>query len=218
MFDGKEFGENIVEIVKGYCEREIAPLKAENAELKSRIAELEARPAPEVVNGEDGKSVDPEDVRLLVAAEVTKAVASMPVPENGKDAAGIVEALKHEGELCLTLQDGRLIKTGIRDGKDGEPGRNGFELEDFDIKRGEDSRTLILCFEGKEQGYEYECSFPFPIYCGIFKEGDRYVPGDLVTWGGCLWHCDKETTEKPGAEGWTLAVKKGRDGKDGKNG
>lgn len=106
-------------------------------------------------------------------------------------------------------------------GKDGDPGkdgRNGFELEDFDIKRGEDARTLILCFEGKEQGYEYEVTFPFPIYCGIFKEGDRYVPGDLVTWGGCLWHCDKETTEKPGATDWTLAVKKGRDGKDAKNG
>jgi hypothetical protein len=58
----------------------------------------------------------------MVIAEVGKAIAALPVPkdgENGKDAAGIVEALKDNGELVLTLQDGRLIHTGIRDGADG---------------------------------------------------------------------------------------------------
>jgi hypothetical protein len=37
-----------------------------------------------------------------------------------------------------------------------------------------------------------------------------------VTWGGALWHCDAPTKDKPGTENWTLAVKKGRDGKDAK--
>jgi hypothetical protein len=36
----------------------------------------------------------------------------------------------------------------------------------------------------------------------------------MVTWAGSLWHCDKATKNKPGTDDWTLAAKKGRDGKD----
>ena len=53
---------------------------------------------------------------------------------------------------------------------------------------------------------------------GVFKDGQSYERGDTVTWGGSLWHCDvPATTSKPdGAEKhWTLAAKKGRDGRDG---
>ena len=218
MFDGKAYGEGIVELVKGYVEREIAPLKAENESLKSRIAELEARPAPEVLKGDPGDSVEPEAVHKMVVEAVSKAIAEIPTPKDGKNAAGIVEALKDEGELVLTLEDGRLIRTGIRDGEDGNPGLNGFDLEDFNVEKGDDGRTFILKFDRGDTRHEYELTFPVPVYCGIFKEGEAYVPGDLVTWGGCLWHCDKETTEKPDSADWTLAVKKGRDGKDAKNG
>jgi hypothetical protein len=177
MFDGKAYGEGIVELVKGYVEREIVPLKAENAELKARIAQLEARPETRVI-----------------------------------------EALKDAGELVLTLSDGRLIRTGIRDGEKGSDGLNGFNLEDFDVAKGADGRTFVLSFDRGDTRHEYELTFPCPVYCGIFKEGEQYVPGDLATWGGELWHCDKETKAKPGTEDWTLAVKKGRNGKDAKNG
>lgn len=57
---------------------------------------------------------------------------------------------------------------------------------------------------------------PVPIYQGTFTEGKTYSVGDLVTWGGSMWHCETPTQEKPGeksGEGasWRLAVKKGRD-------
>lgn len=206
MFDGKAYGEGIVEIVKGYVERELAPLKAENEKLLARVAELEARPAPE--KGEKG---DPGD-----AGKDGRDGAD---GSNGRDAAGIVEALKDAGELVLTLEDGRLIRTGIRDGAKGEDGKNGldgFNLEDFDVAKGDDGRTFVLKFDRGDVRHEYELTFPCPVYCGVFKEGDSYVPGDLTTWGGELWHCDKETTAKPGTDDWTLAVKKGRNGKDAK--
>ena len=54
------------------------------------------------------------------------------------------------------------------------------------------------------------------LYRGVWKEGDSYERGDCVTWGGSLWHCEKDTTDKPEtSESWKLAVKRGRDGRDG---
>ena len=58
---------------------------------------------------------------------------------------------------------------------------------------------------------------PAMVYRGVFKSGDEYLPGDTVTWGGSLWHCDEQTQDKPGetgSKGWTLAAKRGRDGRD----
>lgn len=266
-FDGEAWAREVADLVKGFVEREVAPLKAENRALEQRIAELEARPAPEkgekgddgvspepeavaaallpiaeemigtaVANavaelpppkqgepgepGEPGKDVDPALVTEMVAVEVAKAVAALPPPKDGqagKDAAGIVEALKDSGELVLTLQDGRLIRTGIRDGEKGQDGRDGFQLEDFDAQVREDDRTIEFKFVGGEYEHSVTMKWPTALYRGVFKEGQEYERGDMVTWGGSLWHCDAPTTDKPGTESWTLAAKKGRDGKDGKN-
>ena len=67
-------------------------------------------------------------------------------------------------------------------------------------------------------------------YCDVWKEGTEYTRGNFVSWGGSVWHCngalsndsdDKiiyiPTKAKPGqSQDWTLAVKRGRDGKDAK--
>lgn len=57
---------------------------------------------------------------------------------------------------------------------------------------------------------------PAMIYRGVWREGE-HEPGDVVTWAGSAWHCEKATNEQPGGEasGWRLMVKRGRDGKDG---
>jgi integrin beta 3 len=57
------------------------------------------------------------------------------------------------------------------------------------------------------------------IYRGVFVDGKAYTPGDTVTWGGSLWHCNQPTGSKPGeqSKAWTLCVKRGQDGKDGKD-
>lgn len=55
-------------------------------------------------------------------------------------------------------------------------------------------------------------------YCGVYQEGKSYDVAELVTWAGSMWHCNEATTTKPGdgSKAWTLMVKRGRDGKDGK--
>ena len=204
MFDGQQLGETIVAQVKGFLEREVAPLKAENAELKARLKALEDRPAPE--RGEKGEPGE----RGADGKDGADGAAGI----DGKDAAGIVEALKDSGELVLTLQDGRLIRTGIRDGKDGEPGRDGFGFEDMDACVLDDDRTIELSFRRGEEEKCFTFKWPTLVYRGVFKQGEQYEPGDMVTWGGSLHHCNETTTEKPDVGPWTIAAKRGRDGKD----
>lgn len=55
-------------------------------------------------------------------------------------------------------------------------------------------------------------------YRGVFKHGEVYTPGHMTTFGGALWHCNSKTAEPPGGTpanpAWTLAVRRGADGKD----
>ena len=50
------------------------------------------------------------------------------------------------------------------------------------------------------------------IYRGVFRDGTEARPGDLFTFAGSLWHCDRATKERPTRQPacWTLAVKQGR--------
>ena len=59
---------------------------------------------------------------------------------------------------------------------------------------------------------------PHTAYKNIWKATEDYQRGDMVTFGGSVWHCDQDCQDKkPGlkssADYWTLCVKKGRDGK-----
>jgi hypothetical protein len=61
--------------------------------------------------------------------------------------------------------------------------------------------------------------FPVMIYGGTYDESKQdYEVGDTRTWGGSIWHCNVANTKrKPGEIGsddWTLAVKRGHNGKD----
>jgi hypothetical protein len=51
-------------------------------------------------------------------------------------------------------------------------------------------------------------------YKGVFKSGEIYTKGDFVTYGGSVWYCDSKTAKGPPGDAWTLAVKRGVDGKD----
>lgn len=55
---------------------------------------------------------------------------------------------------------------------------------------------------------------PVVKYLGTWAEGTEYREGSMVTHDGSTWHCSGATRDRPGASPfWTLAVKRGRDGK-----
>ncbi|MFZ2252605.1 MAG: hypothetical protein WAW13_00355 [Minisyncoccia bacterium] len=175
---------------------------------------VEALPRPQ-----DGKSVAVEDVRPLIAELVSQAVSALPVAKDGVGAAGAL--IDRDGNLVLTLTDGTTRDLGRvvgKDGetpKDGERGPAGFALEDFDSEIKDGGRTLVLSFTAGEIKHTVEHQLDTLIYRGVFKDGDTYQPGDTVSFGGGLWHCNAETAGRPGEESqeWTLAVRRGRDGK-----
>ncbi|WP_250518549.1 hypothetical protein [Caballeronia sp. ATUFL_M1_KS5A] len=144
--------------------------------------------------------------------------------------------------------------------KDGEPGRDAFELDvlpgiDFsrDYSRGTlaqhqgglwrahantrgehgwscvvdgiasthvamDSERSFTVHIERANGAHETATFALPvmIYRGVYQAGETYQCGDMVTWAGSLWHCNATTDTKPdaGGDAWTLAAKRGRDGKD----
>jgi hypothetical protein len=78
--------------------------------------------------------------------------------------------------------------------------------------------TAVRMASGKQS--VHKARFAGVLEKGVYKHGDQYEQGDGVTWAGSYWIAQKDgPTEKPGeGDGWRLAVKRGRDGKDGRNG
>ena len=193
-------------------------IEAAVAPLLKRIEELEARKPEKGEKGDVGER-GPE----------------------GPSGVGVLGAFRdHKGVLILTLSDGRTQDvgdiTGPRGfdgekgdvgergeiGPQGERGVPGYSLNAFDANVSDDGRTVLLSFADEAERFEVEMKFPVPLYRGVFREGEQYEAGDMVTWGGSLWHCSERTAEKPDEKSkdgaWRIAVKKGRDGKDAKNG
>lgn len=204
---------------------------------------------PEPEPGKDGKSVTTDDVAPLIAAEVAKAVAAIPVPTNGKDGAEIADALiDRSGNLVITLSDGRMKELGRVVGENGadvdtesvltviketvaaevakipapRDGVDGVSWSDIAFEQA--GERSIRCYAEKDgRRVERLIAFDVPIYRGFYEAGREYAKGDMVTFAGCLWHCNESATtdkpaETPGCKTWTLAARKGRDGKDGRNG
>jgi hypothetical protein len=106
--------------------------------------------------------------------------------------------------------------TNGQNGKQGENGKDGFSVDDIKFELDGD-RTIVLRFvrDGvtKEIG---RARFPVALYRGIYADG-QYEQGDMVTFDGGIWHCNKATTTGPGNghPAWKLACRAGRNGKDG---
>jgi hypothetical protein len=188
-------------------------VKEATAPLLARIDALEQREAPAPEKGDKGDKGDPGE-RGEKGEPGEKGA-------DGRDGVGLADALiDADGRLVLTMTDGTTKALGVvkgADGKDGEPGKT-FTLDDFEVVP-MDERTIKMGFVYGEVMHSFELEFPVPIYRGRFQIGEKYARGDLATWGGHLWHCDEDRGKKPDEpeSGWTLAVKRGRDGKDYKS-
>jgi hypothetical protein len=147
---------------------------------------------------------------------------------NGIGATGAFQ--DRDGNLVITMNDGSVANVGRvqgppgtdgkdgRNGKDGQDGRDGFGFEDMNEELDSDGRTVIRRYARGEEVKEFKHVFDVVLDRGVWKE-TTYQRGDCVSWGGQLYIAQKETSTKPltpeATDDWRLAVKKGRDGKDG---
>ena len=117
----------------------------------------------------------------------------------------------HAGEIGAPGRDGR----DGRDGVDGKDGRDGIASRDeirAEIAKAVAEAVPVVV---ERQVSDQFAQRPDLEYRGVWAEGEQYRWGNWVTWGGSLWHCNATgTADRPGSsEDWTLAVKKGRDGR-----
>lgn len=101
----------------------------------------------------------------------------------------------------------------------GPPGKDGLSLDknfDFDVAF-DGERTFALKWTRNGEMVQRSFKAPFVLDRGVWREGAAYEKGDGVSYGGSFWIAQGDTTDKPdgAVTGWRLAVKKGRDGKDG---
>ena len=152
-------------------------------------------------------------------------------PEPAVGLAGAV--IDRAGSLVLTLSNGSQQDVGQVVGRSVEPAavakmvrdevakvpapRDGFGFEDLSAQLADDERTLLLRFARGDAVKEFALTMPIVLDRGVFREGTAYACGDACTFGGSLWIAQADTSAKPDAptSGWRLAVKRGRDGKDG---
>lgn len=120
MFDGEKFGADMVEIVRGYVERATAPILSENKALKENLATLQSR--LEALEGRD----ETKAIERLVGETVRSSVASIPVPQDGKDAdpeqirSMVDEAVSAAISAIPPAENGKDGRDGV-DGKDADP-------------------------------------------------------------------------------------------------
>lgn len=153
----------------------------------------------------------------LVKASVEESVAGIETikGDKGDTGASVVSAMiNRAGSLILTCADGSLRDVGLVVGKDGDDGEPGLGFDDLDVELVGD-RTLAFVWQRGDLKKSVEFVIPWVLDRGVYVEGEKYVKGDGVTFGGALWIAQKDTGSKPGGDDtWRLAVKKGRDGRD----
>ena len=212
------------------------------AVLKQAVEQAVSEAVAAIPVPQDGKSLTPEDVQpmlqQLVAASVpvlpdiktlvSEAMAALPLAEPGRDGEDGRDALALE--ILPFIDEEKSYPRGSYVTHNGglwrayekTHGMRGWECVVDGVAGVEIERSGQRCFTltvNRASGGSETKSFDVPvmIYQGVFKSGQEYLPGDTVTWGGSLWHCDEQTQDKPGetgSKGWTLAAKRGRDGRD----
>jgi integrin beta 3 len=148
--------------------------------------------------GPDGESVTVEDIRPILEANCAKFFLEQELR--------VQDMIKHQISRTPTP----------RDGKDG---RDGFNLNDFAMEH-DGERTFTFKFVHGDLVKVNRFKVPAMLDRGVYTAGREYEHGDGVTFGGSFWIAQTNTSKRPG-EGnndWRLAIKRGRDGKDGERG
>jgi integrin beta 3 len=159
--------------------------------------------------GIDGQSIHEDTVRLIIAETVdgalTKAVAALPAPKDGKDADPLAMAALAREEVAAAFE---AIKPHIK-GEKGDPGEG---LRDMTMGLSDDGRLMRFGFIGEHFQKDVEVVAAWPIYRDLFDRTKTYAPGDVVTYAGSMFVAKRENPGIPedGGGGWQLCVKRGK--------
>lgn len=135
---------------------------------------------------------------------------------DGVSLAGFV--IDRNGHALATLSNGEQKDLGAVVGKDGAAGRDGFGFDDLSVEH-DGERGFSFKFQRGDVVKAFDFKLPIALYRGVYSDGKAYEQGDMVTWGGSVWHANEATTGKPEiSKAWQLAVKHGREGKKGLDG
>lgn len=176
-FDGKAFGAEIVGVVKGYLQNEIAPIISRMEALEKRF---DAMPTPQ-----DGKDAFMGDVRQIIGAEIADLKSAIeaigPVPELPDIPAMINEVVTAAVSTIPAPQDGKSVTVDdvlpliasevekrVRElppPKDGQPGRDGLDVKE--MFRAEGGHLVAVMSDGTTRDL------------GVFvgKDGEPGKPG-----------------------------------------
>jgi hypothetical protein len=180
-------------------------------------------------DGKDGRDADEEAITARIMEAVIGKVAQIQVPKDGtpgadgKDGVGLAGALiDRDGALVVSLTDGTQKNLGRvigKDGTDGAAGNDGTDalgFDDLSIEFDGDRSFKFVMVRGEARKEFGPFTAPWPLDRGVFKESTDYKRGDATSWGGSVWIAQRDTSDKPEtSDAWRLAVKRGRDGKDG---
>lgn len=105
------------------------------------------------------------------------------------------------------------------DGAHGKDGADGVGWDDLSLEAKDERTWVVKAARGERVKELGTIQIPAQIQRGIWVDGKSYEHGDVVTWAGSQWHANEPTDTKPGngSKAWTLVVKCGRDGRDGKD-
>lgn len=211
-------------------------LDGQIAEVEKRLADslakqIDSLPKPQ--DGKDGDSVSIDQVKELAEAWLADNVKVKDGEDgtNGKDGLDalqidilpMIDETKTYAKGTYAQHDGGVMKASRNTDpiQNVEPHRAGWDV----IVRGVSSVEVHPIDEnnfaiktkltgGADQ--VVKMSMPTMVYKEVWKEGETYQKGHVVTWGGSMWIAkNADVTSKPATSSdWQLCVKRGTDGKD----
>lgn len=182
--------------------------------IVAQIAPLLARAVEALPKAKDGISPDAK----AIAAEVLETVKlGIRQPKDGKsvtieDVTPILEAAVAKHLLDLERRGMETVQRALDKIEAPKDGRDGFDLEAFDMELADDDRTLRFTFVDGGKTFTKELRAPWPLYRDVYKPGE-YQKGDCVTYGGSQWIAKRDTNQGIPGDDWRLAVKRGQDAK-----
>ena len=222
-------------ILKGFIDKSVIAVRDEmtsttDEKLKALSDKMEASvlsliammsDLPAAVDGKDGKdgeSIAIEDVQAMIDKSLGE--IEIVAPEDGRDALDLdilpcIDLEKSYPRGTYAMHDGGLWRShgATSDMRGWDCIVNGVQHHSTSQIDERTFKSTTLLSDGKLISNEF--TMPVLLYKNVFKEGQQYRKGDMVTSGGSLWHCDEDTTDKPGSgsRDWTLCAKKGADGR-----